>query len=190
MVRIVYKLTNLVENKIYIGLTRFTVQERFQMHLLNAKTKKTKWNRLYAALRTYGAECWKLEVLSQHNRAKDACTAEIEAIAQFKCCNPSIGYNCRKGGQLGDGWNRRVLKQKFEHDSSSESYSDAGAKWISSVLDPSEVNQFYRWNGVQRIKDEYLESEHHLEAITGTNHESWYKWDAPSANQAGIAKYF
>lgn len=50
----VYKIINDLNNKIYIGQTSFSVEERFKQHLRDAKKDKVKNRPLYSAIRKYG----------------------------------------------------------------------------------------------------------------------------------------
>lgn len=57
----VYKITNLVDNKIYIGITTRTVEERFREHY--AHRKERQHLHLYQAMIKYGRENFKVETI-------------------------------------------------------------------------------------------------------------------------------
>lgn len=49
----IYKITNIKNEKIYIGLTFFTIEQRWKTHLKDSKYVD---NKFYRALKKYGAE--------------------------------------------------------------------------------------------------------------------------------------
>lgn len=56
----IYKITNNLNNKIYIGQTSRTIAERFLEHI-NAANKGTLNTHLCRAMRKYGVENFKVE---------------------------------------------------------------------------------------------------------------------------------
>ena len=60
----IYKITNLINGKIYIGQTRFNVQRRFHQHLYEAKKGELNFP-LYSAIRKYGEENFKIECIEE-----------------------------------------------------------------------------------------------------------------------------
>lgn len=57
----IYKITNLVNNKIYIGQTTSTIEKRFQEHILEAKADRATSILLNRAICKYGEENFKVE---------------------------------------------------------------------------------------------------------------------------------
>lgn len=91
----VYKITNKVNNKYYIGMTKQELGKRFSQHK-NASKKASVKNYLYNAMKKYGVENFEIEELFQFKNREDCCDKEIECISQ----NPN-GYNLAKGGNIG-----------------------------------------------------------------------------------------
>ena len=60
----IYKITNRVNNKVYIGQTRFTIEHRFKQHIKNFNTEHRK-QPLYSAFAKYGIENFNIEVLEE-----------------------------------------------------------------------------------------------------------------------------
>lgn len=56
----IYKITNTVNNKVYIGYTSQTVQNRWLKHVSDSFSKQTK---LARAIRKYGRDSFMLETL-------------------------------------------------------------------------------------------------------------------------------
>lgn len=94
---IIYKITNKVNGKSYIGQTRYTIEFRWKQH--QHKKDNTYFHN---AIRKYGIENFTIEVLEECD-IKDLSSREIFYIAKFDTF--ANGYNLTIGG---DG-NRRLL---------------------------------------------------------------------------------
>ena len=60
----IYKITNRVNNKMYIGQTRFTVEHRFKQHIKNFNIEHRS-QPLYNAFAKYGIENFEVSVLEE-----------------------------------------------------------------------------------------------------------------------------
>ena len=87
----IYKITNTVNQKFYIGMTTKNIQERFQKHIQNTKSLDTY---LYRAMRKYGVDSFKVELIEETNHANKR---EIHYINILK-----PHYNMTEGGTGGD----------------------------------------------------------------------------------------
>lgn len=94
----VYKLTNLVNNKIYIGCTTQGSGSRFQRHIYKANNGSD--YPLHQAIREFGADKFKLDILEFCNNEDEMQTREVFYITNFSSTNPEIGYNVRPGGGI------------------------------------------------------------------------------------------
>lgn len=96
----IYKITNLLNRKIYIGYTQLeTIQKRFEGHIENAETGDTA---LGNAIRKYGSENFKIEkVCSGIMTIEKLKDLEIYFIKKFESKDPK-GYNLTDGGD--GGW--------------------------------------------------------------------------------------
>jgi len=93
----VYKITCLLNNKVYIGITKQPVHKRFAQHKSSAKTIKRRPSKLHGAIRKYGAENFSLEVLAELDSWEKAIEAEKELILQYD--SYECGYNLTLGGE-------------------------------------------------------------------------------------------
>ena len=95
---IIYKITNQINNKIYIGLTTCSLEYRWVRHIIESKNiNNTK--HLYKAMRKYGIENFTIEVIDKTNDFKKLGELERYYIRKFNSTNPKIGYNLTQGGE-------------------------------------------------------------------------------------------
>lgn len=97
----VYLISNLVNGKQYIGITKNTARRRFLGHLRLARSGYE--NPLHSAIRKYGEEYFYLEVLYNVEDRELLQLLEVECIALYDTIAPK-GYNLTLGG---DGFFRK-----------------------------------------------------------------------------------
>lgn len=101
----VYKIINLVNNKIYIGKTSHNLLKRFNAHKTAARKKNPKdYSKIHRALNKYGFENFRIEQMEKFDLESDCKEAEIKYIAMYKSRNNDIGYNITKGGDGNSGY--------------------------------------------------------------------------------------
>jgi group I intron endonuclease len=101
-----YKITNLENEKCYIGWTGRTVADRWQRHKDDALKNRDN-RKFYNAIRKHGIDCWQVETLLEVPSVEEAKSKEIELIEQFDSYRQ--GYNATKGG---DGNNGIVMSEE------------------------------------------------------------------------------
>ena len=99
---IIYKITNKVNGKSYIGQTRYTMEFRWRQH--QHKKDNTYFHN---AIHRYGVDNFKIEILEECN-VEDLNSREIFYIAKFNTFKD--GYNLTIGG---DGNRRLLLDDKY-----------------------------------------------------------------------------
>ena len=79
MYGIIYKITNLINQKIYIGQTIQALKRRFKQHINNAlrNSKNLKQIHLYAAMRQYGVTNFSIEAIDTANSKEELNQKEI-----------------------------------------------------------------------------------------------------------------
>ena len=95
----IYKHTNTITNKSYIGLTKHTVKKRFNQHKKDAfrhRNGKLPSFAFYNAIRKHGTTCWTSEVLEENLSYENANIREQYYIKYFNTY--AEGYNSTIGG--------------------------------------------------------------------------------------------
>lgn len=93
---IVYKITNSIDQKCYIGITSYSLEFRWKAH----KYKNNKCVRLKNAIQKYGENNFKVEELYTCFSIEHANEMEEYFIKLYNSLSPN-GYNLRTGGKYG-----------------------------------------------------------------------------------------
>lgn len=94
---VVYLITNRINGKHYVGITKHTIESRFRDHICNSKNPKLDRN-LYRAMRKYGTDNFEVSLLEEcHDDA--IYEAEQKWIAIYNSNNFEHGYNMTAGGE-------------------------------------------------------------------------------------------
>lgn len=110
----VYKVTNTVNGKMYVGFTCRSLEQRWRSHLSAARQGSP--YRLHAAIRKHGPDPWRIEKVMETPRADEAREAEEQTIASLGLLDTKRGYNAKPGGCGGaivppekhDEWRRKI----------------------------------------------------------------------------------
>ena len=92
----IYKITNDLNGKIYIGKTNFTIEKRWKEHCRDYQKETLQKRPLYSAMKKYGIENFSIEEIEQLESPQQAEEREkywIEYFGSFK-----NGYNATIGG--------------------------------------------------------------------------------------------
>lgn len=92
-----YKITNTVNGKLYIGITKLPLQHRLKIHCNLAKNPKYP---LQYAIAKYGEENFIIELLEESDNRRHISESEEPAILEYDSRNN--GYNVAIGGYGGD----------------------------------------------------------------------------------------
>src|SRR5208283_2983105 len=95
---IIYKITNSINNKAYVGQSQTSLEERWNHHKSDAK-RNDRNSHFYNAIRKYGTDCWKFDILEEIDDIELLNEAEKKWIEYYDTFNN--GYNSTNGGENG-----------------------------------------------------------------------------------------
>lgn len=93
----IYKITNSINSKVYIGQTAYSLKKRFSEHINRAKSEPSITRPLYNAIRKYGAENFIIEEIESNLTKEEANIREQYWIKYFNSFKGN-GYNATEGG--------------------------------------------------------------------------------------------
>jgi len=96
---IIYKVTNKVNNKVYVGQTIRTLKQRMNEHRSDASLDKYGMP-IHRAIKKYGWDNFVWEVVYKGSDIDDLNQKEIDLITEYQCLTPN-GYNVCEGGKSG-----------------------------------------------------------------------------------------
>ena len=158
---IIYLVTNLINQMKYVGQTTRTLKQRKSSHLSSSKKGSTYY--LHRAIRKYGAENFKWEVIYNAASEEELNEKETYFIKEYNT-NSQDGYNLTEGGRGIRGWKHSELtKEKIKQcaiKNNSAQYlkkflqSEEGRKKISLMqLGKTYEMKFGKEKAKQMIKD-------------------------------------
>lgn len=96
----IYKITNDVNGKVYIGQTTRTLEARLQSHFDSAKKPELQHIKFYRAINKYGAEHFRIEQIDSAYNQEDLDEKEKYWIQFHNSID--LGYNTALGGEGGN----------------------------------------------------------------------------------------
>lgn len=89
----IYKITNDINQKVYVGKTQGSIEKRFAEHCRDAFRERNEKRPLYAAMRKYGIEHFHITCLEETDDPNERERYWIEQLRSFH-----YGYNATMGG--------------------------------------------------------------------------------------------
>jgi group I intron endonuclease len=103
----VYKITNKVNNKVYIGITSKGISARWKEHIYSAEHDCP--FKLHRAIRKYGKENFSVELIDFANSWEELTKKEQQYISEYNSLQDEFGYNMTEGG---DGTFGKVVSEE------------------------------------------------------------------------------
>lgn len=142
----IYKVTNLHNHKVYIGLTK-DYNKRHSAHIKDCfnPTSSRYHFTLYKAIRKYGLHNFYWEILGHCRTRKELNQAEIICIEHFQSNNKIYGYNNTSGGDGGSTRhgmkNSKDMNKKISLSAKNRIISDEQRIQISNTLKGTKLSE-------------------------------------------------
>lgn len=115
---VIYKITNKINHKIYIGQTRVTEPQRWQQHVWYANNYPNKDSLLLCyAIRKYGKENFHREIIEECDN-NSLNEREVYWINHYNSTDKNIGYNLALGGNACCKYSDAEILKAFEQEKS------------------------------------------------------------------------
>ena len=140
----IYKITNTVNGKIYIGKTERTVEERFLEHLRDSDKRIFEKRPLYSAIRKYGKKAFVVETIEETDYPEERETYWIEYYQSFK-----HGYNATLGGDGKRYLDYELIVEVFKNVGNASKTASLVGCSVDSVLEvvkKYKLGEYYHWN--------------------------------------------
>jgi len=98
----VYIISNCINNKVYIGMTKRS-DIRWKDHKSHSRKEKPKCF-IHKAMNKYGIENFQFDIVESNLTFLEAIHREQRLIAIYNTTNPKFGYNILKGGRFVSTW--------------------------------------------------------------------------------------
>lgn len=135
----IYKITNKVNGKIYIGQTKNSIKARFLEHCWSAYSKNNTNIILYNSIRKYGVDNFVAEEIDVAYSKDELDDKERYWIKTLDSQNHDIGYNMCGGGEGGIGGplfaghhHSIETRKKMSDDRKGEKNANYGNHWSQS----------------------------------------------------------
>ena len=109
---IIYKATNISNNKIYIGQTTQSLEQRSNQHLRETKSIKRNNTYFHDAIEKYGFNNFNFETIDTAENQEELDQKERFWISYYHSNNSKYGYNLDSGGRSG-GTKSQQTKEKI-----------------------------------------------------------------------------
>jgi group I intron endonuclease len=101
---LIYKVTNRINGKVYIGQTSLSLDQRRRQHERDAERLDRKTVKFHNALLKHGFDNFNWEVIKTCETQEELDNEEILQIKQFNATDRKAGYNLKSGGKLGGAY--------------------------------------------------------------------------------------
>lgn len=140
----IYKITNTINGKIYVGKTERTVEERFKEHIRDSKRKTTEKRPLYDAIRKYGFSQFTVETIEETDNPDEREKYWIEYYQSFK-----YGYNVTLGGDGKAYLDYELIAEVFKQTGSNKITAQkvgCSTDSVETVIKKYNLGDYYHWN--------------------------------------------
>lgn len=155
-----YHIENQINGKIYVGKSMERGDSRWQEHLCDARSGRTKMP-LHRAIKKYGPENFSYNIISMYGTQEEALLAEVDLIAYLRSQEVEL-YNVTAGGE---GTSFKRGPRSVEHQRNAHKFPKGHIPWNKGGTHTDEARKKVSKNATgrkisdaqrQEIKDLYL----------------------------------
>lgn len=139
----IYKITNKINNKIYIGQTIRTIEKRWKQHLYRCEEKNDN-NYLYNAMKKHGKENFYIEEIEKC-KDEDRFERETYNIIKYNSMYPN-GYNIILSQQSSDYPSELIELMLLDWDNGL-CFNEISKKW---KINEKTVSEYLKRNGISK----------------------------------------
>jgi len=136
---VIYKITNNINGKVYIGQTTKKLYERIKEHIYNSK--RNSQYAIHKAIRKYGENNFNWEIIDTATNRDELNDKEVYWIGKYKS-NSHLGYNMTDGGDGISGYKMSNEAKKKMSKSKIGKYSSGNHPRAKSVIQLSTSGEF------------------------------------------------
>jgi len=153
----IYKITNKINNKCYIGQAQ-NLRKRIRGHLRGYNLVDSYF---YKSIRKYKIENFQVEILVQGNFNQDELNdLEIDFIRLYNCKNPLYGYNLTEGGKGSSGYivSEETRKKQSESAKNKKPMTEETKKKISEGNKGRKISKETKQKQIRSFKSNKFKS--------------------------------
>lgn len=114
---VIYRITHKETGKTYVGMTSQLIENRFNDHIFEAKSKKLlRQDSLHAAIRKYGPDAFEVLEIEKSDNLDILKERERYWIERLGTNQPN-GFNVSKGGEMCGSWGKPTVVDGMEFES-------------------------------------------------------------------------
>lgn len=171
----IYKIINDINQKVYIGKTERSIEERFKEHCRAYRQERCEKRPLYAAMKKYGPEHFHVELVEETDNPEE----REQYWIKFYNCYGSTGYNATMGGD-----SKRYIDydeivkvyQEVQNVKKTTQITGHCSKWIRQIL---------KNEGVQILSSQEIARKQQSKSVIQTDKQNNFIAEFSSAGEAG-----
>lgn len=181
-----YRITNKINGKVYIGQTN-NPEYRWYQHCSYAKKDNKHKQYIHHAMAKYGTENFEFEIIATCRIQEDIDITEVLLIQQYDSRNSSYGYNLKSGGSHGlqSEETKEKIRQATIKQIAEKGHPAQGHKWteeqkanLSATLKALDKEAIYTDKVRQKMSEAhigYTDSEETKQKKSKRATEAWSK---------------
>lgn len=164
---IIYKITNKINNKIYIGFSTYSAEARFKKHVSTAKCSKRQLSHFHKAINKYGSDSFIIETIcSVLKNEENAEWIEDYFINLYNSMDKNVGYNMIMS--QANGITKELRKKSMEEDWKNNPKREQQRKKMSERGKTPEALKY-----LSKIRQEWFDSPESKEILSNHAKSLW-----------------